>query len=270
MLHKSFQFLNTYIFSVFFFISILQSQTLNHTSGTDTYNNNWNTSSNLTILGGEATFNGTVRSNSVVNSLGGIAIFNGPLQNNVLFNVDGGFLSVNSIQNNAKFNIISGEIEFNAPIGNKANIDMSGGTLLLNNANVFNNSTSLTFSGGTIETQGNNLVLGSLTLTGDSVIDLGNDPNSYIELGNISGTGDLTITNWTDSSQLNFTNIAPNVDVGNQIVFSPNIPGTVIGGQIVPITVVPEPGTIFSGILLVLFAVFFSYKQYRAKKKLVS
>ncbi len=244
----------------------LWGQTLTHTEsdGTVTYTNGWNPGSTLTITGGQATFTGGVRNNTNVYSTGGLAIFQGPLQNNVQFFIAGGDVQVDSIQNNANFQVSSGSITFNEQVGNNANIAVSGGTVTLGADNVFNESTNLTMSGGTLATQGYDVTFGSLTLNGDSVLDLGDNPDVVVNLGSISGSGNLTVTGWTDFNQIQFNPGDSVSGVANQISFYPSTGSIVIGDKIVPINVIPEPSTYLAGFLLLSLAGWFEWKRRRA------
>ena len=240
------------------FISGLEAATLTHNSGTTTYSQNFGNNSLITVNGGQATFTGRVRSKSTIDAFGGTAIFNGRLDNKVTFNIAGGDVVVNSVKNNATFDVASGSISLNESIGNSASVNISGGEMNLGTDDVFANNTDVTMSGGTLDTQGNSVSFDSLTLNGDSTIDLGNNPNSTIDVGTITGGGTVTFTGFTNTTQVSFNEGSSTVDVGNQVFFG-STPATINeDGNIVP---VPEPTTIIGGLVLVGFLAGFEIRR---------
>ncbi len=239
--------------------------TLTHDTGITTYTQNFSNGSLITVNGGEATFTGTVRTNSQIDITGGTAIFGGTLQNNVVFNISGGAVEVNSLQNNATFNIIGGGITLNQPIGNSASVNISSGELNLGADDVFANNTNVTMDGGTLNTQGNSVSFDSLTLNGDSIIDLGDNPDATIDVGTISGGGTVTFTNFTDATQVSFDANTSTIDVGTQVYFGAT-PGTVNNeGNIVP--AVPEPSTVIGALILVAFLAAFEVRRRHSREK---
>jgi autotransporter-associated beta strand protein len=147
---------------------------------------------------------------------------------------------------------------------------VEGGTLLLTDSNQIANNTRMVLGGGTWDTDGNDEVVGSLTLSATSTLDLGSG-DSIVEFADSSGeswsSDVLYITNWSgsefgggidqiyfgdDSSGLGSAQLGRIVFVdpfGNGKNYAARILST---GEIVPI--VPEPATIGAGIALVLVA----------------
>lgn len=244
----------------------LAGATLTHDTGTTTYSQNFGNNSTLTINGGDATFTGTINTNSQVNVTGGSTLFSGILKNNVVFNLTGGSTTVNSVQNNATFNVDGGELSLNEQIGNGASVNVDSGSLSLGTNDVFANNTNVTMSGGTLNTGGNNVTFDSLTLTGDSTIDLSSpdgETTGTINVGTISGGGTVTFTGYTDTTQVQFDDNGSTVDVGSQVMFG-NTPGMVTDdGTIIP--AVPEPSTYLGGAFLVCFLIGFEIRRRRVK-----
>lgn len=142
----------------------------------------------------------------------------------------------------------------------------AGGTLLLDGSDRIGTSVDLVLGGGTLELNGHNLSLNSLTLTADSVIDFGGGDAILDFTGGASGDWSgytLTITNWAGNrngggaDQLIFSGGINSSQLG-QISFS-NPAGFTDGdwgaeltdsNEVVP---TPEPSTWLAGVLLLLF-----------------
>lgn len=144
----------------------------------------------------------------------------------------------------------------------------SGGTLLLSSSEQINNAANLTVNGGTIAISdvAGIETLGTLTLSGTSTIDLGTAVY-LLKFANSSSlssiwSGSLTIYGW--SGIPNTSGTANQIYFGNnvtgltnsqlsQISFNGFGPGAMLltSGELVPMAV-PEAGTVFAGILLVL------------------
>jgi autotransporter-associated beta strand protein len=139
-------------------------------------------------------------------------------------------------------------------------IVITGGTLMLDDDNQIANTTNMVLAGGTFNTNNHDEIVGTLTLTANSIIDFGDTPadGSILKFADSSGetwnTGaTLTVINWDGIfktgdgiDQLFFgTNGNGLTDTQRaQIVFS-DYPGSNVihlpDGEVVP---VPEPGAI--------------------------
>ncbi|WP_269537902.1 PEP-CTERM sorting domain-containing protein [Cerasicoccus fimbriatus] len=225
------------------------------------------TNSTITIFNdADAIFNGKIGTGTdifIQNTA--IAVFNGELANNVTIDLQGGTTTVNSIKNNATINVNGGTLLLNQSVGNSASVNVNSGTLELGADDVFptsGNQASLTMNGGTLDTQGYNVEFDSLTLNGDSTIDLGDNPNVTVDLGAISGSGTLTVINWVDTNSIIFNPGSSSIDVGTQVMFAPG--GAIVDpndpSKIIPVPV-PEPSTYALGALLGIFGVMFEMRR---------
>jgi len=231
---------------------------INH-SGTQTYPSNVGANSTINIPSGSATFEGTINSGTVVNQSGGGSIFNGNIKNNVVFNLSGGLMEVNSIQNNAQINQSGGTLLLNQPIGNGASVNVSGGSLDLGADGIFANNTNITLSGGLLATNGFGFNVDSLTLSGNSTIDLGGNEDIQIDLGAVSGSGTVTFTNWGSGNVINYDSL--NLGEGGDIIFD-GVGSVIGGGTIIP--PVPEPKAYVMGAALLLLIGFHRYRRLRS------
>jgi len=242
----------------------VKAATVNYTGNPDppTFSSNYGNGTVINITGGNATFTGDLKNNVVINISGGSAIFSGSLSNNVVFNVSGGNLTVNSIKNNADFNVSAGALNLNEQIGNNSSVTVSGTgtTLNLGTDDVFGSNTNVSLNNGAIlDTQGNSVTFDSLTLTGDSTIDLGENPNSTVDVGTITGSGTVTFVGFEDTEQVAFDETGSTINVSDQVLFG-DFPGTVDGnGNLVP--AVPEPSTYAGGAILLLAGLFHLYRR---------
>ena len=140
---------------------------------------------------------------------------------------------------------------------------ITGGTLLLGASNRISDSSDLQLGGGTFNTGGFSETLGTLTLTADSVIDMGAG-SSILTFANITdasiGSNVLSIWNWTGTvgsaggtdqlifstnSLTKFDQISFYSDSGTTLLG--NGLSTFIGTELVP---VPEATSVFASILL--------------------
>ncbi|MGA2051986.1 MAG: autotransporter-associated beta strand repeat-containing protein [Opitutales bacterium] len=174
----------------------------------------------------------------------------------------------------------------------------NGGTLLSGASNQIDNNTPMTLNNGTWNTAGNSEVLGTLTLSASSTINLGNGAsiinyaNSSAEpwvTGGVGGAGLLYITNWsgnvdgggTDQLIFGSSNTSLTAAQLDQIVFvnpfgnvtDPGIEynATILSdGEVVPDAVfvpVPEPGTWAGGGSLAVLA---AWWEWRRRKRLAA
>lgn len=172
----------------------------------------------------------------------------------------------------------SSSLTINSTIGGTAGLNKSGsGTLTLGGANTYTGATvvsdgtlqagtSLNFSGGlelqagtTLALNGNNVSVGTLTITGNSVIDFGGSSTLNVTTLNITAGATLTIIGWTDAADFfyaaNFTGATADsagTGTASQVVFSgySGMPTNWFGSdnQLKP---VPEPaayGALFMGL----------------------
>ncbi len=155
----------------------------------------------------------------------------------------------------------------------------SGGTLLLGGGagitNRVNNAATVTLAGGTINTGGFTETLGALTMSANSVIDMGTGA-SVLTFASINVTGGaLTVQNWSGSlagggtDRLVFTNTAGlTAGVLSQIQFNGyGIGAQLIGNELVPIALIPEAENVVAGLLLLLLAAGARYRSLRLSKK---
>jgi len=167
----------------------------------------------------------------------------------------------------ASFNLTktnTGVITITAPIlveaGNELEINISGGTLLLGDNHRFDSAdASLTLSGGEFGTDGFSDVMGTLTLSGDSTVNMGSSDGSILDFDSAVRPrgGVLTISNWSGSilgggnDQIRFENSPANKFLNNVYWEDQGILGArYLEGELVPI---PEPTAYLSGILLFAF-----------------
>jgi autotransporter-associated beta strand protein len=142
----------------------------------------------------------------------------------------------------------------------------SGGTLLLSASEQINNAANLTMNSGTLATSDINGIetLGTLTLTGNSVIDLGNAAYllKFANSSAMSWSGTLTIYGWMTTpatsgtqNQIYFGNNASGLTNAQLAMVSFNGfgPGAMLlsSGELVPVAV-PEAGPFVAAALLVL------------------
>lgn len=169
------------------------------------------------------------------------------------------------------------EIETNVNNVQAQEILIEGGTLLNNASDQIENDTPMNLAGGTWNTDGYDEVLGTLTLSDTSTIDLGagdsviNFADSAARIWDSGQT--LTITNWSGNAdgggtdQVIFGNslAALTGQQLNQIVFSnPFGDGKDYGSRILPtgeIVPIPEPSTILAAVMLIAAAGIYEYRR---------
>jgi len=122
------------------------------------------------------------------------------------------------------------------------NIDVNGGTLLLGASNVISSSSNLTLSGGTFATGGFSETLGTLTLTANSIINLGGG-SSILHFANSSGVA------WTAGAILSIYNWSGTAVTGggtDQLYFGTGLTG-LTSSQLSQIYFYSNNGTTFLG-----------------------
>jgi autotransporter-associated beta strand protein len=162
----------------------------------------------------------------------------------------------------------AGTLELNKTAGVNAvagdTVISTGGTLLLAANNQIANTSNMTLSGGTFNTGGFTETLGTLTLTANSTIDMGNGSSVLTFSPTWTPAGNtLTILNWTGlvhgggTDQIFFGNsqLFTTAQLAS-IRFDGYAPGAMqlSTGEIVPI--IPETSTLVAGALVVLLSIF--------------
>ncbi len=257
-------------------------------SGTSIINSSIGGGVNLTIQSGINTFTGNIGS-GIVNVSGGTNVFDNALSgggkdvnitggdNTIIGNIGGGAdINVNAsggslnilgnIGGGADIQVSEGALTLNGFVDGGASVLVeSGGTLLLNDGVSMGGGSVVTLDSGTLVATGS-VSIPNVTLTGDSVIDLGNDPNAQLNLGNISGSGTINVINYVDTNQVVFNPAGTNINIPQQVSFEGS--GSTIGpgNTIIPVepVVIPEPG-ISVGILLL--GSFIGWHAWRRRQK---
>lgn len=217
--------------------------------------------------GQSVTFNGALSGSSTVTKQGaGSWVIGGSTGNTYSGGtvINGGTVTLNKTSGNA----IAG-----------SSITLNSGSLILNNDNQIGNSTNLTLAGGNFYANDKSDVLGSLTLSTTSTLDLGSDlgDGSTLAFSDSSGNawnGSLYITGWTGDAegggldQLIFGNSSSGL-TSSQInsIYFVNPWGTtgiyearILGsGEVVP--VLPEPSTYAFGAFLLGAAFVYHRRQ---------
>lgn len=220
-------------------------------------------SQNLTLSGAMA-LGGTDRTVTVNNSA--TSTFSGVISGS------GGFSKAGSgtlVFSGSSANTFSGATTVSAgtltlskagALGNTSSITLSGGTLLLSGTDPIDrisDTAGITLSGGTLDTNNRSETFGALTLSADSIINLGGG-GAAATITFASGSysaGILTINNWTGNIYSSGTDdrIFFTADPGATFLSKIQFTGFAQGayrlgtGEIVP---VPEPGTWLAGSLL--------------------
>lgn len=155
---------------------------------------------------------------------------------------------------------------------NQGEIIINGGTLLLGGGNLINNSVGMTLNGGTFDTNGQQDALGTLTLSNNSTINLGNGSSliTFASLNYIGGT--LTINNWSGdvngggTDRLIFSNTSGiTQSFLNNIIFTGyGVGGVLIGNELVA---VPEASTYLAALLLFILIFYKELNEYRKRIK---
>jgi hypothetical protein len=180
-------------------------------------------------------------------------------------------------------------LDTGARITNVPSVNINEGTLSLGRNNRIDNDVSFNLGGGTLDTNGFDDRVDTLTLSASSTIDMGSG-SSTLEFSDSSSAtwapgAVLTITNWTGSltgagaDRLIFRNSSTALTAAqiSQIRFL-NPAGLGAGiykariltnGEIVPVPV-PEPSTIIIGSLLLLVGLGDVYRRYQKGKTLQS
>lgn len=207
------------------------SSIINISGGTNLIGNSFSGGGKvLTITGGNNTITGGLGGGAdiTVNATGGNLVIEGDIGGGADIHVSEGGLTLNG-------NVASGA----------AVLVDSGGTLLLTDGVTFGGGSNVALNGGTLAATGN-VSIPNVTLTGDSVIDLGNDPNAQLDIGSISGSGTINVINYVDTNQISFNpGGSPGFSPEQQVTFNGTPATTGPGGNtIVPVEVpvVPEPG----------------------------
>lgn len=157
-----------------------------------------------------------------------------------------------------------GVMKINQAVTSGGPVEVNQGTLLLGASNIIANNVQIKLSGGTLATGGNSDTVGKLTLSASSTIDMGSGSSILnFDSATYSG-GTLTITDWDGnangggSDQIHFIT-APNATFLANVYWADygTTGAKMVGNEMVPISgppIVPEPGTVVGGALLVGFA----------------
>jgi autotransporter-associated beta strand protein len=162
-------------------------------------------------------------------------------------------------------------------LGGTTNIDVNGGSLLVAVANAVNSNANINLGGGTLAfgSAGYNGSVGALTLSADSILDLGTSSNGVlIRFNSINWSNSnalLSIYNWTGTTQwqggtgnnldqVYFTNTNLSDEQKQRISFYSDFGQSFVGDAFQieggtfaqQIIAVPEPETYLTGVILLL------------------
>ncbi len=161
------------------------------------------TITNTTTLAGDATFNITDRANNVL-ALNGVTQSGGTRG---LTKTGAGTLQLNGTSTFTGTTTISaGVLEAAAAnaLGSTATINVNGGSLLVTADNAIGNTTGIDLAGGNLAFSGNVTdTIGALTLSANSVIDLGTGSVVAIFADLFMGSYTLAVHNWTGTTLWN-------------------------------------------------------------------
>ncbi len=163
-----------------------------------------------------------------------------------------------------------GVMKVNQTVTSGGPVEINQGTLLLGASNIIANTVQIKLSGGTLATGGYSDTVGKLTLSASSTIDMGSG-NSILTFDSATYSGGtLTVTNWNGSASGGGTdqilfNTAPSATFLANVYWAGlgTTGAMMIGNEMVPI--VPEPGTVAGGLLLVGFALWRLRRRLRGR-----
>ncbi|MEO6846423.1 MAG: hypothetical protein ABI443_03555, partial [Chthoniobacterales bacterium] len=237
--------------------------------------------SNLSITGA---FTGNNHSITVAGA-GNTALTGGTTTTGALIKNDGGTLTIGGSSNSSfgSVTVNKGTVLLDAGSSKTAvtsgNITVnSGGTVLLGANNQIGNTVNMVLNGGTFstgDTVGYSETLGTLTLSANSVIDLGtgSDALVFAASNGISWTGTLTITGWVGTAGSHGGGTQGEIFFGSsagtltstqlsKIDFTGFGQGALLlsNGQLVPMAAVPEAKVAF-GVLLLVGGIFWQERR---------
>ena len=153
------------------------------------------------------TADATLTANLAINTTGDITISRliGSAANRTITKTGAGTLTTNGTSHNnlTAWDIQAGTVVFANTSGYGADrgVTLTGGTLRLSGANndLINDGQAFTLGGGTFDLNGKSETVGALTLSGSttSIIDFGAGSSTLL-FSSISGTGVLSVLNWTE------------------------------------------------------------------------
>jgi autotransporter-associated beta strand protein len=170
--------------------------------------------------------------------------------------------------------VYSGSSTFSGSVTGTGTIEKLGSGTFTLGSDISYGGTFL-LGGGTLNLGGNDLIVDTLRITGNSVIDFGSAVASTLSVVNfiIDAGVNLTITNWTETMDYFFTQYwagavfnTPGAAPMNQITFS-GFSGSDTRWQDFDsqITPVPEPAT-YGAMLVGAMGVFFAWRRWRQTK----
>lgn len=174
-------------------------------------------------------------------------------------------------------NLTSGSGLFSGTLAGSGTIYLGAGATLTLGANFNNSNINIVLAGGTLNLNGTTSTFGSITVTGNSVLDFGASTASVLNSSSLnfanSGVG-LTVNNWVNATDYfytqNFIGATPDArgtNPENQVTFSGNAASSTawlsFDKQVTP---VPEPGT-YGAIFTALALGFVGFRRYRGTRR---
>ena len=160
-------------------------------------------------------------------------------------------------------NLTSGSSTFSGTLAGAGTLYIGAGATLTLGANFNNSNLNIVLAGGTLNLNGTNSTFGSITITGNSVLDFGSSTASVLNSSSLTVNSgiSLTVNNWVNTTDYfytqNFTGAVPDirgVTPENQITFTGNSNNSTgwlgFDHQVTP---APEPatyGAIFTALML--------------------
>ncbi len=150
--------------------------------------------------------------NNTLNILGGAAAVTGDISGGTggtnVMTIDpgsgGSFTYAGSLSNFSVVQTKSGQVTLSGTSSYSGMTQVSGGTLTLQGANRIASGSALDLDGGTLALTNaggaNGQTFASLSLTGNSIIDLGDSSLSFGGLGTLDANDSLTVLDWSGSS----------------------------------------------------------------------
>lgn len=161
-------------------------------------------------------------------------------------------------------------------------IVVNAGSTLRLGANFNASGINIQLNGGTLELAGTASTFGTLSVTGNSIIDFGATSNSVVNFTTLSLTSyTLSVASWTDGSDvfhvtndpgnkatppLNNVTFAPSGSwVGNDTIWTGDYTGYTYNDEVRPWKPVPEPST-YGAMFMGAGLAFFGYRRWRQQR----